>query len=147
VAKYFSGKDGALLVDDVEVSQLQNWSFSQSMSILEITAMGDTDRTIKPGVRSYSGSARAYYYTSTATDAPNVTKLLEAALKTSGTESSRVTLILRMEETAGSDTNARDLKVNAYVTSVGLSSSVGEISSVDFSFEVDGAPTVNTINT
>ena len=117
------------------------------MSILEITAMGDTDRTIKPGVRSYSGSARAYYYTSTATDAPNVTKLLEAALKTSGTESSRVTLILRMEETAGSATNARDLKVNAYVTSVGLSSSVGEISSVDFSFEVDGAPTVNTINT
>ena len=52
-----------------------------------------------------------------------------------------------MEETAGSATNARDLKVNAYVTSVGLSSSVGEISSVDFSFEVDGAPTVNTINT
>ena len=67
MAKYFSGKDGALYVDDVEVTQLQNWSFSQSMSILEITAMGDTDRTIKPGVRSYSGSARAYYYTSTAT--------------------------------------------------------------------------------
>ena len=147
MAKYFSGKDGALLVDDVEVSQLQNWSFSQSMSILEITAMGDTDRTIKPGVRSYSGSARAYYYTSGATSAPNVTKLLEAALKSSGTESSRITLILRMEETAGSATNARDIKVNAYVTSVGLSSSVGEISSVDFSFEVDGAPIVNTINT
>jgi len=147
VAKYFSGKDGALLVDDVEVSQLQNWSFSQSMSILEITAMGDTDRTIKPGVRSYSGSARAYYYTSTATSAPNVTKLLEAALEDSGTESSKVTLVLRMEETAGSSTNARDLKVDAYITSVGLSSAVGEISSVDFSFEVDGAPTVNTINT
>ena len=147
MAKYFSGKDGALLVDDVEVSQLQNWSFSQSMSILEITAMGDTDRTIKPGVRSYAGSARAYYYTATSTSAPNVTKLLEAALKSSGTESSRITLILRMEETAGTDVNARDIKVNAYVTSVGLSSSVGEISSVDFSFEVDGAPTVNTINT
>ena len=147
MAKYFSGKDGALYVDEVEVSQLQNWSFSQSMSILEITAMGDTDRTIKPGVRSYSGSARAYYYTSGATSAPNVTKLLEAALKGSGTESSSVTLILRMEETPGSATNARDIKVNAYVTSVGLSSSVGEISSVDFSFEVDGAPIVNTINT
>ena len=147
MAKYFSGKDGALLVDDVEVTQLQNWSFSQSMSILEITAMGDTDRTIKPGVRSYSGSARAYYYTSGPTDAPNVTKLLEAALEASGTESSSVTLILRMEETAGSDVNARDLKVKAYITSVGLSSSVGEISSVDFSFEVDGAPIVNTINT
>ena len=117
------------------------------MSILEITAMGDTDRTIKPGVRSYSGSARAYYYTSTATSAPNVTKLLEAALEDSGTESSKVTLILRMEETAGSDVNARDITVDAYITSVGLSSSVGEISSVDFSFEVDGAPSVDTIST
>tara|TARA_R100001082_G_scaffold95486_1_gene62686 strand:+ start:108 stop:551 length:444 start_codon:yes stop_codon:yes gene_type:complete len=147
VAKYFSGKDGALLVDDVEVTQLQNWSFSQSMSILEITAMGDTDRTIKPGVRSYSGSARAYYYTATSTSAPNVTKLLEAALEDSGTESSKVTLILRMEETAGSSTNARDITVDAYITSVGLSSSVGEVSSVDFTFEVDGAPTTNNLNT
>ena len=117
------------------------------MSILEITAMGDTDRTIRPGVRSYSGSARAYYYTSTATSAPNVTGLLEAALKDTGTDSGRVTLIFRMEETAGSPTNARDITVEAYVTSVGLSSAVGEISSVDFSFEVDGAPTSNSLNT
>ena len=147
MAKYFSGKDGALLVDDVEVSQLQNWSFSQSMSILEITAMGDTDRTIKPGVRSYSGSARAYYYTSSATSAPNVTDLLSAAIKANGTESTPVTLILRLEETSGSATNARDITFSAYVTSVGLSSSVGEISSVDFSWEADGAPSSNNLNT
>ena len=147
MAKYFSGKDGALLVGGNEVGQLQNWSFSQSMSILEITAMGDTDRTIKPGVRSYSGSARAYYYTSTATSAPNVTALLSAAIKGTGVESTPVTLILRLEETAGSATNARDITVSAYVTSVGLSSSVGEISSVDFSFEVDGAPSSNNLNT
>ena len=99
---YFSGKDGALLVGGSEVGQLQNWSFSQSMSILEITAMGDTDRTIKPGVRSYSGSARAYYYTSSSTSNPNVTDLLNAAIKESGTESTPVTLLLRMEETTGS---------------------------------------------
>ena len=147
MAKYFSGKDGALLVGGSEVGQLQNWNFSQSMSVLEITSMGDTDRTIKPGVRSYSGSARAYYYTQTSTSAPNVTNLLGAALKASGTESSKVTLILRMEETAGSDVNARDITVDAYITSVGLSSSVGEISSVDFSFEVDGAPSSNNLNT
>tara|TARA_R100000152_G_C6569807_1_gene37533 strand:+ start:28 stop:471 length:444 start_codon:yes stop_codon:yes gene_type:complete len=147
VAKYFSGKDGALLVGGSEVGQLQNWSFSQSMSILEITAMGDTDRTIKPGVRSYSGSARAYYYTSSATSAPNVTDLLSAAIKGNGVESTPVTLILRLEETSGSATNARDITFSAYVTSVGLSSSVGEISSVDFSWEADGAPSSNTLNT
>ena len=147
MAKYFSGKDGALLVGGSEVGQLQNWSFSQSMSILEITAMGDTDRTIKPGVRSYSGSARAYYYTSSATSAPNVTDLLSAAIKGNGVESTPVTLILRLEETSGSATNARDIKFSAYVTSVGLSSSVGEISSVDFSWEADGAPSSNNLNT
>ena len=147
MAKYFSGKDGKLYVGGTNVAQLQNWSFSQSMSVLEITAMGDTDRTLKPGVRSYSGSARAYYYTATAAGAPNVTDLLTAAIKSSGTESDKVTLKLRLEETSGSDTNARDIEFSVYVTSVSMSSSVGEISSVDFSFEVDGAPSVDTIST
>tara|TARA_R100000742_G_C4263110_1_gene80959 strand:- start:732 stop:1175 length:444 start_codon:yes stop_codon:yes gene_type:complete len=147
VGRYFSGKDGKLLVGGTTVGQLQNWSFSQSMSILEITAMGDTDRTIKPGVRSYSGSARAYYYTSTSTSAPNVTSLLAAALKSSGTDSSVVQLVLRMEEVADSATNARDITFNAYITSVSMSSSVGEISSVDFNWEADGAPVSDTITT
>ncbi len=147
MGRYFSGKDGKLLVGGTAVGQLQNWSFSQSMSILEITAMGDTDRTIKPGVRSYSGSARAYYYTSTSTSAPNVTSLLAAALKSSGTDSSVVQLVLRMEEVADSATNARDITFNAYITSVSMSSSVGEISSVDFNWEADGAPVGDTITT
>ncbi len=147
MAKYFSGKDGKLYVGGTNVAQLQSWSFSQSMSVLEITAMGDTDRTLKPGVRSYSGSARAYYYTDTPAGAPNVTDLLTAAIKGSGTESDKVTLKLRLEETSGLDTHARDIEFGAYVTSVSMSSSVGEVSSVDFSFEVDGAPSVDTIST
>ena len=117
------------------------------MSVLEITAMGDTDRTLKPGVRSYSGSARAYYYTASAAGAPNVTDLLTAAIKSSGTDSDKVTLKFRLEETSGNDANARDIEFGAYVTSVSMNSSVGEISSVDFSFEVDGAPSVDTIST
>tara|TARA_R100000278_G_scaffold120858_1_gene103730 strand:+ start:400 stop:840 length:441 start_codon:yes stop_codon:yes gene_type:complete len=144
VAKYFSGKDGKLLVGGANVAQLQSWSFSQSMSVLEITAMGDTDRTLKPGVRSYSGSARAYYYTPGATTAPNVTNLLAAAIKDSGTESTPVTLICRLEE-ASDGTNARDIAFSAYITSVSMSSSVGEVSSVDFNWEADGAPTTDTL--
>ena len=117
------------------------------MSVLEITAMGDTDRTLKPGVRSYSGSARAYYYTPTNTGVPNVTDLLTAAIKTDGSESEEVTLKLRLEETADSATEARDIVFKAYITSVSMSSSVGEISSVDFNWEADGAPTTDTLTT
>ena len=149
MAKYFSGKDGKLFVGDsaTAVGQLQSWSFSQSMSVLEITAMGDTDRTLKPGVRSYSGSARAYYYTSTSSGVPNVTDLLTAAIKTDSSESDQVTLKLRLEETADSDTDARDIIFKAYITSVSMSSSVGEISSVDFNWEADGAPTTDNLST
>ena len=149
MAKYFSGKDGVLLVGGSEVGQLQSWSFSQSMSVLEITAMGDTDRTIKPGVRSYSGSARAYYYTPSATTSPNVSALLTAAIKpgataSAGGESDKVTLVLRLEENSGQSTNARDIEFSVYITSVSMSSSVGEISSVDFSWEADGAPSTGS---
>lgn len=147
MGRYFSGKDGKLLVGGTAVGQLQNWSFSQSMSILEITAMGDTDRTIKPGVRSYSGSARAYYYTDTAAGAPNVTDLLSASIKDNGTDSSRIQLLLRLEEVADSTSNARDITFNVYITSISMSSSVGEISSVDFSWEADGAPVGDTLTT
>ena len=109
--------------------------------------MGDTDRTLKPGVRSYSGSARAYYYTSTSSGVPNVTDLLTAAIKTDSSESDQVTLKLRLEETADSGTDARDIIFKAYITSVSMSSSVGEISSVDFSWEADGAPTTDNLST
>jgi len=109
VAKYFSGKDGKLFVgtSTTAVGQLQSWSFSQSMSVLEITAMGDTDSS----------------------------------------ESDQVTLKLRLEETADSDTDARDIIFKAYITSVSMSSSVGEISSVDFNWEADGAPTTDNLST
>ena len=155
---YFSGKDGKLLLskDDTTgsatfteetIGQVQSWSFSQSMSVLEATAMGDTDRVLKAGVRSYSGSCRAFYYTDSQTDAPNVGKLLEESIKVgsgagdaTNEESGELKLRLRLEESAGSATNARDIVFSILITGVSMSSAVGEISSVDFTWEANGAP-------
>ena len=155
---YFSGKDGKLLLSKTDttgsavfseetIGQVQSWSFSQSMSVLEATAMGDTDRVIKSGIRSYSGSCRAFYYTSTATGAPNVGKFLEESIKVgsgagdaTNAESGELKLRLRLEESAGSATNARDIVFSILVTGVSMSSAVGEISSVDFTWEANGAP-------
>ena len=155
---YFSGKDGKLLLSKTDttgsavfaeetIGQVQSWSFSQSMSVLEATAMGDTDRVIKSGIRSYSGSCRAFYYTDTSTGAPNVGKLLEESIKVgsgagdaTNAESGELKLRLRLEESAGSATNARDIVFSILVTGVSMSSAVGEISSVDFTWEANGAP-------
>ena len=151
MAGYYSGKDGRLYVSDNtgtdSVGQIQNWSFSQSMSVLETTAMGDNDRTLKAGLRSYSGSCRAFYYTPNASGEPNITYLLSNQIKTNTTDNSpSVKLRLRLEEVEGSDSNARDIQFNVFITGVSMSSSVGEISSVDFTWEATGAPIINTIS-
>jgi hypothetical protein len=47
-----------------KLGKVRNWSFSQSMAVLETTALGDTDRTLVDGVRSLSGSCSLFYYAS-----------------------------------------------------------------------------------
>ena len=145
MAKFYSGKDGSLKVDTVEIAKLQNWSFSMSMAVIESTSMGDTDRILHNGLRSYSGSARAYYYTDAAGGTSKLNKVLTAAIKESeGTasgdganaESDEVTIECILED----GSSPRSLVFKAWISSVGMSSAVGEVSSVDFSWEANGAP-------
>ena len=80
---FYSGKDGALYIgnETAKAAKVQNWSFSSSQAVLETTAMGDTDRTIVDGIRSYSGSARLFYYTTSG--GSNVKDILENSIKRS----------------------------------------------------------------
>ena len=150
MAKYFSGKDGALLVGGSEVGQLQNWSFSQSMSILEITAMGDTDRTITDGIRSYSGSARLFYYTTSG--GSNVKDILENSIKRSsgtaggdGEQTKSNEIKLKLAWLDGS--SPRFITFVTYVTGITMGASMGEVSSVDITWEANGAPIEDTLAT
>ena len=145
MAKFYSGKDGSLKVDTVEIAKLQSWDFSMSMAVIESTSMGDTDRILHNGLRSYSGSARAYYYTDTAGGDSKLNKVLTAAIKESegstagdgaNTESTEVTIECILKD----GSSPRSIVFSAWITSVGMSSSVGEVSSVDFSWEANGAP-------
>ena len=155
MAHFYSGKDGILKVKGHEVARLQNWSFSMSMAVIEATSMGDTDRILHNGVRSYSGSARAFYYNDTTggttTDGTKsgLSEVLTSAIKIGGAfdldkpgdgqnaESNKVNLQCIFDD----GSQDRLIEFQAGITSIGLSSSVGEVSSVDFSWEADGAPT------
>ena len=145
MANFYSGKDGSLKVDTVEIAKLQSWDFTMSMAVIESTSMGDTDRILHNGLRSYSGSARAYYYTDTAGGDSKLNKVLTAAIKESegtaggdgdNTESTEVTIECILKD----GSSPRSIVFSAWITSVGMSSSVGEVSSVDFSWEANGAP-------
>ena len=84
---FYSGRDGELHVAGTKAAKVQSWSFSSSMAVLETTSLGDTDRTLESGVRSYSGSARLFYYVETPGSGANsnLNALLTAAIKTGDT--------------------------------------------------------------
>jgi len=150
---FYSGRDGELYIgsSSTKAAKIQSWSFSSSMAVLETTSMGDTDRTLKSGVRSYSGSCRLFYYvsdTTSSSSSSNINGLIDAAIKAGGsagdgenTESSEVVLKLRL--TTGS-TDQRDIQFSAFITGVSMSTAVGEVASADITWEANGAPYGNT---
>ena len=152
---FYSGKDGELYIaegsgTETKAAKIQSWSFSSSMAVLETTSMADTDRTIAAGVRSYSGSARLFYYTSdisSSSTESNLHKILTNSLGTattagSGDNSTTSTpseIILRLRLTTGTN-DKRDIKFSAFITGVSMSMAVGEVASADITWEANGAP-------
>ena len=146
---FYSGKAGELYIgtSTTKAAKIQSWSFSSSMAVLETTSMADTDRTLAAGVRSYSGSARLFYYVednSTSLKTSNLTGLLSNALGTAAsagggenTASTAVTLKLRL--TTGTS-DQRDIQFSAFITGVSMSIATGEVASADISWEANGAP-------
>ena len=57
MAKIYTGRDGRLLIDDLEQIKVTNWSMSGSLEMLETTTLGDAQRSYTPGVQEFNGSA------------------------------------------------------------------------------------------
>ena len=149
---FYSGKDGELYIGDVKAAKIQSWSFSGSMAVLETTSMADTDRTLAAGVRSYSGSARLFYYTednSASSKPSNLNAILTNAIGT-GTaagqgelDSAPTAVTLKLRLTTGAN-DIRDIQFSAFITGVSMSIATGEVASADISWEANGAPFTNT---
>ena len=145
---FYSGRDGELYIagSDTKAAKVQSWSFSSSMAVLETTSLGDTDRTLKAGVRSYSGSCRLFYYVASPASGANsnLNAILTNAIKTGGAANdgdndASNSILLKLRLTTGS-TDIRDIKFAVFITGVSMNSAVGEVASADISWEADGAP-------
>ena len=153
---FYSGIDGALYIgnETAKAAKVQNWSFSSSQAVLETTAMGDTDRTIVDGIRSYSGSARLFYYTTSG--GSNVSSILTEAIKRSNTSGGATT-----DPADGAQTRSESIKLKlawidnpsrfitfwVFITRITMGASMGEVSSVDITWEANGAPVEDTLAT
>ena len=143
---FYSGKEGELAIDGTKVAKVRSWSFSMNQAVLETVSLEDTDRTIIHGTRSYTGSASVYYYQAAvgvasgqlSTLINNIIKTGNSAGDGSNAESTAMTFKLRIRD---GSTNGRFIEFQAIPTSFSMTSSVGEVTAADISFEVNGAPT------
>jgi len=137
---YYSGADGVMKVDDVQVARVTTFSFTSSQETLDVTTLGDRDRKLIGGTRSLSGSASIAYYSASgaSTGDQRAQYLIGKLIKTSGA-SNTVTLELGITNHAG---GYDEIKFDAVITSIAMSSAQGEIFSADISFEAADAPSV-----
>lgn len=141
MAQIFTGRDGRLLLGSDTLVKVTNWSLQADLETLETTTLGDSQRSYVPGVQSFSGSASLLYYIDT-DNTNDASTLLRKLVKTSGVASTdTVTLTLRL---AG-DTGNNDVTITAYITSVSIGASVGELVTAQISFQGTGALTTATL--
>ena len=152
----------------VQLAKVRNWSFSQSMEVLETTSLGDTDRTLIDGVRSLSGSCSLFYYADDTNSTVGADDLLRQIMKpynplVSTVEpgaqdlgetirSGKTTFRFQVDRQRGESEpgvgfKQRYLWLQAYITNFSMTMSVGEVLSCDVTFESDGAAVENTFST
>lgn len=122
------------------VGQVKNWTWAVAQTVLDTTSLSDTDRTVVPSTRSTTGSCSLHYYGSSSTASTLISKIV----KTGGSlgdgtnaESTQVTFKLEVDGST--------ITIPAYITNASMSCSVGEVVSVDISFEADGAAVQNSL--
>ena len=153
---YFSGQHGRLEIATVgeslqSVGRLKNWSYTTQQQTLDTTCLSDVDKTIINGVRSTTGQASLLYYEEALSNAnligKNLIKVGNDGSPTSpdfGSSAEEPTLCLIRLSLPGGEggTNKRTTAMYAYITSFGLTCTVGEVVTAEISWECTGAPTV-----
>lgn len=140
MAKFYTGKDGFLSVNDAEQLKVTTWSLQAEVDMLETTTLADNDRNYVPGVRSFSGSATLLYYQDD--NGRNDGATLIKTVATTGTQSTTpIALTLRLRD----GDNYKDIKLNAFVNSASYGANVGEVVNAQISFRGTGALTTVTL--
>ena len=154
---YFSGRNGKLSIKDAdassyrEIGRMRDWTVSATTETIDTTCLMDLDKTILPGLRSYSGTATLLYYntgTNSTTDIDNITKdtfkagnnsYTAAEFGNTANEPETVKLQLKLDNRGGSG-NSRIIEMFAVITGFNMTCSVGEVVSADISWTGHGAP-------
>lgn len=141
MAKFYTGRDGRLLLGTSTLVKVTSWQLTANLETLETTTLGDAQRSYVPGLQSFSGSAELLYYVD-ANGNNDASTLLRKVIRTSEVATTdAVTLTLRL--TDGGTNN--DVTLSAYIIDASIGSSVGDVATAQISFQGTGALTTATI--
>ena len=139
---FFSGKDGVLKIAGTQAAKVQNWTYTSNQELLDVTALGDTDRKQDYGLRNGTGSCRIFYYRASASDKGDASTLLNKVIKARASNSKTVaaapdTVKLTLGFMDG--TTECSLSFDAMISSAAITSAQGDVMSADISFQTTGA--------
>ena len=69
MATFYTGRHGSLLLDGDTIAQVQNWTVSTTVSLLNVRTLQESDDRFFPESRTTSGSCRILYYDSAVNNA------------------------------------------------------------------------------
>jgi|TARA_Y100000385_G_C12667599_1_gene456528 hypothetical protein len=126
----FSGSDGVILVGTDQVAEVRSYSIDETMDTLEDTSMGDSARTYKTSLKSFSGSADVFF---------DDTDTSGQGALTVGTSA---TLNIQME---GNTTGDHKLSGTVLVTGRTITGSFDGLVEASITFQGTGALTEGTV--
>lgn len=140
---FYTGRNGSLSFgatksESRKVAKVRDWSLETTLEIIPTNSIDSGFNTYTPGIKSATGSATLIYYRLDASEASTLygfNDLIKNSIhkKELITEKDRVFLSLKA---GGRDSD--EIQFWAYITSVGISSTTGELSTVPIQFTMDG---------
>ena len=123
-----TGANGALRQGGSVVCRVRNWALNITRDALDVTCLGQEWRDYVTGLKGATGSATVLYDP----DETAAVALMNSIFAAGANGSTSVEFVLGTAEN-------RQLTAQAYVTSASPSVSVGEVTSVDVQFQINGA--------
>ena len=136
-------------------TKITSWTLSTSAQLLDTTTLGDYDKTSVYGLRTTSGTLRLFYYVdNNGTNSGNqnnsaawFTNAMARSEAASDPNSLPVRLRLYVDDKnmQGAIDQRDYIELDANMTSVSFGSNVGELVTVDVSFEANGPVIMNRL--
>ena len=118
--------------------QVRNWTFSNTAETIDTTKLGDDYRQKLPGLKSITGQAQLMYYRDP-DDSEGVPSRLFRYFEEQDSENLAGDLEVRFR-LRHSQSLARAFEFNCIITNWSMSCAVGEVVTMDVSFEGNGSP-------